>query len=174
MDEFKPNNQINNMHNIPNGNSNGIQNNERLNFDKNNLNGNIVPSINIPYDNPQDFKNPPFQANNSNFNPHIVINNAGMGNQQLIIQQQSRNPVFKNQPLNGMNPIFNNTNTSQQVINEKENCKFQLLFIINKFLFFYLSKNNNIIIIIITIIIIIIININFYNYIKLCIMILIQ
>jgi len=127
MDEFKPNNQINNIHNIPNGNSNGIQNNERLNFDKNNLNGNIVPSINIPYDNPQDFKNPPFQANNSNFNPHIVINNAygsGMGNQQLIIQQQSRNPVFKNQPLNGMNPIFNNTNTSQQVINEKENSMY--------------------------------------------------
>jgi len=129
MDEFKPNNQMNNLYNMPNINgNNGPQNNDRLNFDKNNMNGNIVPPINNPYENPQDFKNPPFQYNNnSNFNPHLNINNtygAGMGNQQISIQQQVRNPGFKNQPVNGMNPIYNNSTTSSQVIAEKDNSMY--------------------------------------------------
>ncbi|KAL6602034.1 hypothetical protein U3516DRAFT_843240 [Neocallimastix sp. 'constans'] len=85
--------------------------------------GNMIPPINISYENPQDFKNPSFQINNSNFNPHLNINNiysTRIGKQQTSIQQ-SCNLGFKNQPINVMNPIFNNMSASSQVIIEKEN-----------------------------------------------------
>jgi len=89
----------------------------------------MIPPINISYENPQDFKNPSFQINNSNFNPHLNINNiysTRIGKQQTSIQQ-SCNLGFKNQPINVMNPIFNNMSASSQVIIEKENCNFYFI-----------------------------------------------
>jgi len=127
MDDFKPNQTNVYNPNMPNtnGNNNGLQNNERLNLDKNNLNGGMIPQINLQYDNPQELKNPPLQGNNPNYNNYINLNNgmnSGMAVQQPTIQQP-HNTIFKNQLMNGMNPIHNNT-VSPQVINEKDNVMY--------------------------------------------------
>ncbi|ORX45946.1 WD40 repeat-like protein [Piromyces finnis] len=118
MDDFKPLNQLNNIYNLQNG-INGMQNNERLNFEKNSINGNIPPQMNMPYENPQEFKNMSLPINNMNYQ-NINLNNGyniGMNTQQIPIQQQAHNVSFKNQNIN---QVYN-TSTSPQAINEKEN-----------------------------------------------------
>jgi len=132
MDDFKPSNQSNNVYNMQNGNgNNGLQNSERLNFEKNNMNGNMAPQMNIPYDNPQEFKNMPLPVNNSLNYPNINPNNGynvGMTPQQLPIQQ-THNVSFKNQNINGMNPMYNPA-SSPQGINDKDNCNYYYIIII--------------------------------------------
>ncbi|OUM59450.1 hypothetical protein PIROE2DRAFT_21237 [Piromyces sp. E2] len=120
MDDFKPTNQSN-VYNIQN--VNGPQNNERLNLEKNSINGNMPPQMNMPYENPQEFKNMPLPVNNNpiypNMNPNNVYN-IGMTAQQIPIQQQAHNVALKNQNMNGMNPMYNAA-TSPQAINDKDN-----------------------------------------------------